>query len=74
MLADSRYYFVEDVMAMMEIKERKAYEIIRELNDELKSMGKVIISGRIPKTYFHHRTDVDITEIAKKGKLVRVAT
>lgn len=72
-MPESRYYFVEDVMAMMEVRETKAYEIIKALNDELKDMGKVIIPGRVPKTYFHHRTDVEITESVSRGKPVRVA-
>ena len=72
-MAESRYYFVEDVMAIMEIKQRKAYDVIREMNDELKVLGKITIPGRIPKSYFHHRTDIEIVETSKKEKPVRVA-
>lgn len=69
---DSRYYFVQDVMSMMEISERKAYDIIHTLNDELKTKGKVIIAGRVPKTYFHLRTDVKIQEINREGKIIKM--
>jgi len=65
-MAESRYYFVQDVMVLLELKERKAYDIIRALNEELKAMGKITIPGRINKTYFHHRVDVDIEEIRKE--------
>ena len=51
----SRYYRVDDVMAMMQVKETKAYAIIRELNNELKEKGKIVINGRVPKKYFDER-------------------
>ena len=51
----SRYYRVDDVMAMMQVKETKAYAINRELNNELKEKGKIVINGRVPKKYFDER-------------------
>lgn len=35
------FYRVDDVMAMMQVKETKAYAIIKELNNELKEKGKI---------------------------------
>lgn len=49
------FYRVDDVMAMMQVKETKAYAIIRELNNELKEKGKIVINGRVPKKYFDER-------------------
>ena len=53
-------------MSMMEVKEAKAYNVIRQLNKELEAMDKIIISGRINKSYFHLRTDVGVE--AMKGR------
>lgn len=66
-MAESRYYFVQDIMALMEIKERKAYDIIHSLNKELQSMGKLVISGRVAKTYFHYRYDISLEVITTKA-------
>lgn len=49
------FYFVEDVMKILGIKQSKAYSIIRELNDELKAQGKIVIAGRVSKKYFEER-------------------
>ena len=49
------FYRVDDIMAMMQVKETKAYAIIRELNNELKEKGKIVINGRVPKKYFDER-------------------
>ena len=57
----SRYYRVDAVMAMMQVKETKAYAIIRELNNELKEKGKIVINGRVPKKYFDERIYGDET-------------
>lgn len=50
-----QFYGVEDVMAILGIKQSKAYEIIRELNKELKSKGKITIAGKVHKKYFEER-------------------
>lgn len=33
----------------------RAYRIIRQLNDELKEQGYLVIAGRIPTKYFEQR-------------------
>lgn len=70
-MAESRYYFVQDVMEIMEVKERKAYDIIRKFNDELNKKGIETIPGRVPKSYFHLRTEVEIRETSKNGQVIR---
>ncbi|MCL2856162.1 MAG: hypothetical protein FWE19_00360 [Oscillospiraceae bacterium] len=72
-MAECTYYFVRDVMAIMEIKERKAYDIIRQFNKELEAEGVYTVPGRIKKSYFHYRTDIQIPEACKKRKPARVA-
>lgn len=49
------YYRVDDVMNMLEVKETKAYQIIRKLNNELKEKGKIVVAGRVSKKYFDER-------------------
>lgn len=33
--------------------------IIRELNNELKEKGKIVINGRVPKKYFEERVLIE---------------
>ena len=42
----------DDVMEMMQVKRNKAYEIIREINKELKEKGHRTVQGRCPRSYF----------------------
>lgn len=49
------FYRVEDVMEMLDIKQTKAYQIIRKLNNELEERGKIVVAGRVSKRYFDER-------------------
>lgn len=52
------FYFVEDIMEMLDISQNSAYKIIRKLRKELEERGYDIgigTSGRISKSYFHER-------------------
>ncbi|TYZ24963.1 transcriptional regulator [Selenomonas ruminis] len=49
------WYNVRDVMAMMDVKESKAYEIIVQLNKELQEKGYMTIGGRVSRKYFNER-------------------
>lgn len=46
---------VRDVMAVLEVSESKAYQILRELNKELSAQGYITIQGKIPTAYFQER-------------------
>lgn len=50
-----QFYQVEDVMAMLGVGQTKAYQVIRELNKELKAMGKITIAGKVNKKYFDEK-------------------
>lgn len=50
-----KFYFVQDVMQMLCVKESKAYQIIRMLNKELKERGYITIDGRVPIKYFQEK-------------------
>lgn len=49
------FYRVEDVKKILGVSESKAYQIIKELNDELKTQGKIVIAGRVSAKYFKER-------------------
>lgn len=49
---------VKDVQEILEVKQSKAYDIIRELNEEMKKQGYRVVRGRVNeaifrKTYFY---------------------
>lgn len=49
------FYFVEDVMKMLDLSRAKCYEIIKQLNRELEDAGYLTVAGRVPKRYFDSR-------------------
>lgn len=42
----------KDIAEMCQISESKAYQIIKQLNDELKEKGFIVFRGRVSKVYF----------------------
>ena len=42
-----------DIAEILGVSKSKAYTIIREGNQELKSMHKLVISGKLPVEYFN---------------------
>jgi len=69
--ADSRFYFAKDIAEMLNFSERKAYDIITELNEELAAAGKMTFAGRVPKNYFNARCNVTVIEEVKSGKVIK---
>lgn len=57
MEVEKNYYTKDDVMELLGCKEAKAYQVIRQLNGELKKMGKIVISGKINKKYFDEKNN-----------------
>ncbi|MGL5583520.1 MAG: transcriptional regulator [Cetobacterium sp.] len=49
---------VEDVQKICDVGRFKAYEIIRDLNKEMKKKGYVVIRGKINSTYFSERLGI----------------
>ena len=49
------YYSANDIVQMLDISKASAYKIIRQLNDELKSLDYIILQGKVPKAYFHEK-------------------
>lgn len=46
------YYTALEVKEMLGVSRGKAYKIIREMNEQLKAMGYIVVSGKIPKKFF----------------------
>ena len=46
---------VDDIAKMLQCSESHAYKIMRELNEELKKKGKVVVAGRISRRYLEER-------------------
>ena len=44
-----QFYTVKDVMRILQVKEAKAYKIIRKLNEELEQRGYIVVSGKVSK-------------------------
>ena len=45
----------EEVMDILQIKQSKAYQIIRQLNKELSEMGLITVPGRVDANYFRKK-------------------
>jgi len=51
----SRFLRVEDMAEMLQCSESHAYKVMRELNNELKKKGKIVVAGRISRRYVEER-------------------
>ena len=50
----AKYYVTgPEVAKALGISEGKAYEILRELNKQLKDQGYIVVAGRVPRQYFN---------------------
>lgn len=52
---EKTYLEVNDIMKITGVKQTKAYQIIRELNRQLKEKGYVTIAGQVPRKYFNEK-------------------
>ena len=50
-----QFYTADDIAEIMQISKPKAYEIIRNLNDELNRMGYLTVKGRVNSTFFYKK-------------------
>lgn len=46
---------VEEVANILDCSESYAYKIMRELNQELREKGKIVVAGRVSRKYFEER-------------------
>ena len=52
-MEQSLYYSAAEVSQILGVSRGKSYKILRELNEELKQKGYIVIAGRIPKKFFN---------------------
>lgn len=52
---DKQYIKAKEVAELLGVSEGKAYQIIRELNEELKAQGYIVITGRTSRAYFNEK-------------------
>ena len=50
---------VEEVAEELQVSKSYAYKIVKRLNEEMRSMGYLTISGRVNRQYFIKRTCYD---------------
>lgn len=60
------FYGAKEIMAILQVKECKAYSIIRDLRKSLEKEGYIAPpAGRIQKTYFCERFNLSLKECEK---------
>ena len=52
---NEKFLIVDDVMQILGISKSAAYNIMRQLIDELKEKGYAVIRGKISRKYFEER-------------------
>ena len=52
---DKLYLNVHDVMALLDVSQSKAYQIIKELNNEMATKGYLTVSGKVNRLYLLER-------------------
>ncbi len=51
----AQFITAEQVASILETSRSKAYQIVRDMNKELKAQGYLIISGKCPVQYFKQK-------------------
>lgn len=46
------YYSATEVAEMIGTGRTTAYNIVRQMNDELRKNGYIVVKGKVPKDYF----------------------
>ncbi len=54
-MAERSFMTVEEVATELRVSKSKAYEIVRELNAELRGRGYLTVAGRVNAAFFHKK-------------------
>lgn len=54
-MQESMYIKASEVAEMTGVSKAKAYKMIAQMNEELKSRNFIVISGRVPRKYLMER-------------------
>ncbi len=46
---------VKEVERICKVKQGRAYRLMKEINDEMKEKGYIVINGRVNSTYLYER-------------------
>lgn len=52
---ENKFIRVDEVAKELNVSTSYAYKLIRQLNNELKAKGFVVIAGRVNRQYFNER-------------------
>lgn len=52
---EKQVYTAKDISEICGVSESKGYQVIRQLNDELKQKGFITFAGKVSKAYFYDR-------------------
>lgn len=55
---DRKFLTAPDVAEVLGCSVSKAYTVIKQLNNELKSQGKIVISGKVSRRYFESKVEM----------------
>lgn len=50
-----KVYKADDIATILDVSKNKAYRIIKELNNEMRSLGYRAIDGRVDAKFFEHK-------------------
>lgn len=54
-MEEKTFLTVDEVADILSVSKSKAYEIVRQLNKELKEKGLITVAARVSKAYFYER-------------------
>ena len=54
-LDNKRFYTAADVAQILCVSKSTAYREIKKLNDKLRELGYITISGKVPKKFFEEK-------------------
>lgn len=58
-MQDQLYIDKDQLMKLAGIGQKKAYQIIRDINKELEDAGYIVIKGRCPKKQLYKRLGIE---------------
>lgn len=66
-VAMADFLTVEEVSTICKVKKKKAYSIMKEINDEMKKKGYIVIRGRVNRTFFNEKLGISEKSTDKRG-------
>ena len=54
-MEEKTFLTMDEVAEILTVSKSKAYEIVRQLNKELKAKGLITVAARVSKAYFYER-------------------